>query len=232
MLYEVLPLKLAPERAEIVSGILRNIFAHETVFSDHQRGCGECGELPLEEMCPKCQAQMALIARTLTDSNARAWEVWEVGGEVVGIIFFNDIVPGGDAIGHYIFFDEKLTDKTSVLKEVMSWAFEDHPEEGWKALRRITIEIPDHASALVHHAYKRLGFGGDFRYVLRTKMFKGEEVKTTVRVEGVKKGAVMWRGKLRDLLILGLRNPASILQQSPEPPREQLSQPQALTSQA
>jgi len=207
MLYEVLPLKLTPERAGIISFILRKIFSHETVFSDYQRGCGECGELILEKMCGRCQAQMALVARTLSDTSSRAWEVWEVGGEVVGIIFFSDIVAGSDATGHYIFFDEQLTNKTDVLKEVMAWAFEDHFEEGWQALRRITIEIPDHASALVHHAHRKLGFGGDFRYVLRTRMFKGEEQKTTVRVEGVKKGAVMWRGKLRDLLILGLRNP-------------------------
>jgi len=207
MLYEVLPLKPAPERAEIISFILRKIFTHETVFSDYQRGCGECGELLIEEMCPKCQVQMALVARTLTDTNSKVWEVWEVGGEVVGIIFFSDIIPGNDATGHYIFFDEKLSDKTEVLKEVMEWAFEDHVDEGWQALRRITIEIPDHASALVRHAHKRLGFGGPFRHVLSSREFQGKETKTTVRVEGIKENAVMWRGELRDLLILGLQNP-------------------------
>ena len=208
MLYEVLPLKLSAERAEIVSSILRKIFAHETVFSDYQRGCGECGEKLLEEMCSKCQSQMALVAKTLSDSSSRVWEVWKVGGEVVGVVFFTDIIAGNDATGHYIFFDERLRDKTKVLAEVMDWAFTDHPNEGWTALRRITIEIPEHASALVRHAHKRLGFGGSFRHVLSTRVFKGKEVKTTVRVEGVKKGAVMWRGELRDLLILGLQNPA------------------------
>jgi len=217
MLYEVLPLKLAPERAEIISTILRAIFTHETVFSDYQRGCGECGERLLEEMCERCQSQMALIARTLGDSSSKAWEVWQVGGEVVGIVFFSDIILGGDAKGHYIFFDKQLSDKTSVLKEVMAWAFADHPSENWKALRRITIEIPDHAGALVHHAHKKLGFGGPFRHVLRTRMFKGEEQKTSVRVEGIKENAVLWRGELRDLLILGLQNPS--LHQENQMPR-------------
>jgi len=207
MLYEVLPLKPTPERAEIVSSILRKIFVHETVFSDYQRGCGECDEKLLEEMCSKCQQQMAVIARALGSPDSRVWEVWQVGGEVVGVVFFRDIVEGNDATGHYIFFDEKLADKTPVLKEVMGWAFADHPAEGWIALRRITIEIPDHASALVRHAHKRLGFGGRFRHVLSTRIFQGKESKTTVKVEGVKEKAVLWRGELRDLLILGLQNP-------------------------
>jgi len=152
---------------------------------------------------------MASVAKTLSDSGSRVWEVWRVGGEVVGVIYFTNIVPGGDATGHYIFFDEKLRDKTEVLNEIMAWAFEDHPEEGWIALRRITIEIPDHASALVRHAHKRLGFGGPFRHVLSKRTFQGKEVKSTVRVEGVKKNAVLWRGEFRDLIILGLQNPES-----------------------
>ena len=209
MLYEVLPLKLTPERAEIVSGILRNIFTHETVFSDYQKGCGECEEKLLEEMCAKCQAQMAIIARTLGDSSSRVWEVWKVGGSVVGVIFFTNIVPGNDATGHYIFFDEKLSNKTEILKEIMAWAFENHTSSGWIALRRLTIEIPDHASALVRHAHKRLGFGGRFRHVLSSRMRNGKRQETSVRVEGVKEKAVLWRGELRDLLILGLQNPTS-----------------------
>lgn len=208
MLYEVLPLRLTPERAPIVSEILRNIFTHETVFSDYQRGCGECDEKLLEAMCERCRGQMRVISRTLGSPDSRVWEVWRVGGGVVGVIFFSDIVVGNDATGHYIFFDEKLSDKTGVLNEVMNWAFTDHPTENWPALRRITIEIPNHASALVRHAHKRLGFGGRFRHVLSSRMFKGKLQETSVKVEGVKEKAVMWRGELRDLLILGLQNPA------------------------
>lgn len=209
MLYEVLPLRLTPERAPIISSILRNIFTHETVFSDYQRGCGECDEKLLEEMCERCQRQMRVISKTLGSPDSRVWEVWKVGGEVVGVIFFSDIVPGNDAKGHYIFFDQKLSNKTGVLNEIMSWAFEDHTTEGWRALRRITIEIPDHASALIRHAHKRLGFGGRFRHVLSSRIFKGKLQETSVKVEGVKEKAVMWRGELRDLLILGLQNPQS-----------------------
>lgn len=209
MMYEVLPLKATEGRANIISYILRKIFAKETVFGDYQRGCGKCEDKSLEEMCGGCRAQMALIARSLTHSGARAWEIWSVEKEskVVGIVYFSNIIYGNDATGHYIFFDEKLSDKTEVLNEIMDWAFEDHLAENWKALERLTIEIPEQFAALIRHAHKKLGFGGPFTHVLSRGMYKGREKTSIVKVEGRKERAVLWRGERKDLLILGRLNP-------------------------
>lgn len=83
---------------------------------------------------------------------------------------------------------------------MIAWAFEDHPENNWRALQRITIEVPDFAFALARHASRKLGFGGPFEW----KLPKGGPV---MQVEGVKPKSVLWRGERRDLLLLGLPNP-------------------------
>jgi RimJ/RimL family protein N-acetyltransferase len=197
MTYEVLPLMLAPERAEIISTLLRRVASHDTIFArtDCEARCIP-NELTLPEMCEACRARMRTIAGVLSDARTRAWEVWNADAELVGVMYLSEILPGVDAKGHYVFWDRAgLKSKTAALREVISWAFEDH--EGWPGLSRITIEIPAPFAALVRHASKALGFGGPFKHALRER--------DVVRVEGVKRRAVEWRGELVDLLILGLQ---------------------------
>ncbi len=204
MIYDLLPLDTSPERAEILSTLMRKVAAHETFFSDYEGTCEEgCieADATLVEMCEHCKRKMQTIAMAIMEPTSRSWEVWRTNGtatpENVGLVLFSDINPGIDATGHYIFFDGRLSDKTEVLQSLIDWLFEDHPEEGWKALQRLTVEIPLPFAALARHASRKLGFGGPFRYNISDN--------TQIRIEGIKKHAVMWRGSPKDLLILGLQ---------------------------
>ena len=199
--YEILPFDPSADRAEILSDLMRKVAAHETFFSDYEGTCEEeCLErdVVLMDLCGRCKSKMRTVASVLMNPSSRAWEVWRfdaLGPEAVGLVLFSDVRPGMDLIGHYVFFDGRLSDKTPILENIISWAFEDHPEEGWTGVRRVTVEIPAPFAALARHASRKLGFGGGFKYNLNES--------TQLRVEGVKKDAVVWRGSLQDLLILG-----------------------------
>ena len=208
MIYDVFPLDASPARAEIISALMRRIAATDNVFADYTGTCeAECValELPLDAMCRACLARMGIIASTLTANDSRVWEVWrtdDADPQPVGVISFTDIQAGVDAKAHYIFFDQRLKDKTPIMEEIIEWAFADH--EDWRALERLTIEIPKPFGALARHASRKLGFGGDFYYKLRDVMHEGKRTPELLRVEGVKRGAVKWRGAPCDLLVLGL----------------------------
>ena len=208
LVYDVFPLDASPARAEIISALMRKIAATDNVFADYTGTCeAECVALalPLDVMCGACLARMGIIASTLTASDSRVWEVWRTNGgdpEPVGVISFTDIQTGVDAKAHYIFFDQRLKDKTPIMEEIIRWAFADH--EDWRALERLTIEIPKPFGALARHASRKLGFGGDFYYKLRDVTHEGKRTPELLRVEGVKRGAVRWRGAPCDLLVLGL----------------------------
>lgn len=140
------------------------------------------------------------VSRFLADRASLIWEVWaftDEDADVVGLVYLTDIEAGVDAKAHYVFFDRKLADKTELLENVRDWAFTDRP--GWKALKRITIELPDYAWSVASHANKYLGFGGDFEY---------EHKGRTISVEGVKRAAFRWRGVDRAVWIMGCVNPS------------------------
>jgi len=222
MIYDVFPLDASPARAEIISVLMRKIAATDNVFADYTGTCTHAcvaHELPLEEMCPTCRARMGIIATTLTAATSRVWEVWRTDAgdpEPVGVISFTDIQAGVDAKAHYIFFDQRLKDKTPIMEEIITWAFEPH--EDWHPLERLTIEIPKPFGALARHASRKLGFGGDFYYKLRDVTHEGKRTPELLRVEGVKRGAVRWRGAACDLMVLGLLR-ADALRMRESPPR-------------
>ena len=191
--YTSVPFQLAIERADVISRIMRSMCGFETIFTDYHRACAEkCFQ------CDACFRAMSAISSVLSHPQSRVWEVWRTDrdeAEIVGIVLLTDIVPGRDAVAHYAFFDGRLKDKTPILLDVLHWCFEDHPD--WPALRRLTVEVPDFAFALARHAQKYLGFTGDFAYTRNN---------STLKIEGVRKGAMLWRGVDRDMLILGRRN--------------------------
>jgi hypothetical protein len=196
--YMATPFNPQPERQEVVSALISNLARFESIFSDYQKGCDDqCGE------CRPCLRAKLIITYMLSKPDTKAWEVWEVDGDtklpldLVGILYLTEIHAGCDAIAHYIFFDERLKDKTKLIQEVINWTFTDHPEMSWRALHRLTVQIPTHAFALVRHAQRFLGFGGDFTYKLGNKK---------VEIEGVKREAIRWRGEDVDVLLLGLLN--------------------------
>lgn len=184
-----------PRRPEVVSRILRKTAASDNLFMEGAEACREkCME------CPKCEARKAHVAHVLSREDTYVWEVWKIKNEgepsLAGIIYFTRILPGRDAIGHYVFFDESLgSDKTELMERIIEWAFSDHGN--WKALNRLTVEIPDYAFALARHSQRKLDFGGPYTYEMGGK---------EVAVEGVKRRAIRWRGDDRDLLVMGLLN--------------------------
>jgi len=214
MRYELLPFDPIPARHEIVSKILREVSAKETLFSDFGAPCAEACVVSKDvaEMCDTCRMRMTTVAAALSAPNTRAYEVWDETPEVVGVIYFSDILPGIDAKGHYVFFDGGLSSKTEVIEE----AIQDVAAE--MALERITIEIPAPFVVLARHASRKLGFGGPFKAALGRK---------SIRVEGVKTGAVRWRGVLVDLLILGRSLNDASTPASPTQSPEQVEAPMA-----
>lgn len=188
--FEAIPFTPTPERASVVSKIMRELLKFETIFTDYQRGCDEaCGD------CDACVTCMNVIAYILSHPQSRAWEVWAMGEdapEIVGMLMVTNVVSGVDAEAHYAFFDGKLKGKETILESMLEWVFEDH--EDWLGLRRITVAIPDFAYALAKHAQRHLGFGGDFVLSLNGK---------TLNVEGVRRKAFLWRGVDRDMILMG-----------------------------
>lgn len=182
--YHAIRLIPNPARATIISGIMRSMLRFETMFTDYQK---------------EDETKMLAIASSFTSTDSLTWEVWkhEDGKvvDVVGIFHLSDIRTGHDAVAHYVFFDGDLRGKTDLTQKMLDWAFTDH--EDWPALQRLTIEVPDFAFALARHAQKKLGFGGPFKHRIGGK---------SINVEGVKQGALIWRGEPRDLLLMGKLN--------------------------
>jgi hypothetical protein len=191
--YELIPFDPSPARAEVLSRLLREIASKETLFSDFGAPCEEACVTTrnVVEMCETCKTRMRTVAAALSAPNTRAFEVWDEEPELIGVIYFSDLVPSLDAKGHYVFWDsEGLRGKTEVLKEALAIVVRE------EKLVRLTIEVPSVFVALARHASRHLGFGGSFEARVGGK---------TLQVEGVKEGSVRWRGRLADLLILGRR---------------------------
>lgn len=91
------------------------------------------------------------LAQVLTDPRNVVWETWH-DGRIVGVLLLTDIKPKLDAQAHFAFFDRRLVGRQALIKNVMTKAFAD------LELERLSIEIPEHLSALIRFAEKKLGF--------------------------------------------------------------------------
>ena len=101
---------------------------------------------------PATDEERALAAATLLhDPFNRIWEVWR-GGVFVGLLLLWRIQPGVDAVMHFIFFDQNLVGKRSLILSFLGHCFE---ELGY---RRISIEVPEFKSALLGFVRRKLGF--------------------------------------------------------------------------
>lgn len=169
--------------------LVRRCAAHEAFFSDYMRGCdGDCSGLCKGRA--QCAPAIKAVVATLGAPNTVLWEVWREAEPVdfVGILRLSEYVPGCNAKAHYFFFDGRLKDKTPLLKAWRRWGFEE------LGLHRVTIEIPAYAKALASHAYRELGFGGQYKL-------------GRIQVEGVMKDAIKWRGSWHDIYIMGAVSP-------------------------
>lgn len=202
--YEALPFApWAPGRKAIVASIVRKAASMETLFTDFQPACRPlCNDIT---KCEQCADRMRAVANALSDPTARVWEVWKNDSdEVVGILYLTKIIPGCDALAHYVFFDGDLQGKTELLNDMIRWCFAEH--EDWIPLRRITVEIPTYAFSQAKHATRKLGFGGQFKFRHNRKRGSGAWKADDVSVEGVRRSAIRWRGEDADLLVLGRLN--------------------------
>ena len=136
--WQALPLTPTPERAGVLHSIALGIAKHENVFTDYERLSHPlCANVIA---CAECRDRVMGVHRVLLDPKALSWEVWNMeSGEVVGLIYLTDVIPGCDALAHYVFFDGDLVGKTSLLRSMIDWCFSDH--EGWKGLKRITVSL-------------------------------------------------------------------------------------------
>lgn len=185
-------------RQGVVSRIVRELACFETLFTDYERACVPlCADVT---RCEKCSHRLRLVSAKLADPKAMVWEVWRVSPDpdIVGIAYLTDVIPGGDAKAHYVFWDRDLIGKTALLEKMIKWCFTEHPN--WIPLRRITVEAPTFGYAFIRHAVRKLGFGGDFKYKLPGRKF------TMIPVEGIKKSAIRWNGNDVDLVQLGRIN--------------------------
>lgn len=90
-------------------------------------------------------------AHHLTNPSHRIYEVWQ-GGTLVGILTLHGIVPGMEAILHYVFFDGNLVGKRKLLLQFIAKCFTDF------RFRRLVMQIPEPVETLIRFARAKLGF--------------------------------------------------------------------------
>jgi hypothetical protein len=99
---------------------------------------------------PRSGDPRLLVAAAVTDPDNAAWEVWR-GPACCGIILLDRIVPAIDARWQFVFFDDDLASRASLLQE---FARRCWTEAG---LARLTLEIPDNMTSLLRFARNTLG---------------------------------------------------------------------------
>ena len=112
-----------------------------------------CAEMPnLFPLRPaSVEERMVAIAHTLTAPDTYAWEVWR-GNTLCGILILTRVIPRLDALAHFAFFDRALFGRTKLMQRVIGQAFTQF------GLERLTAEIPEHLTALIDFARRKLGF--------------------------------------------------------------------------
>ena len=130
-------------------------------------------------------------------NNGKIWEVWR-GGDLVGILLVNELVPFQDGRCHFLFFDNSLADKFQLCFNLMGWCFDHVPVE---VLR---VEIPTYARALLKFV-RRLGFryeaeGRKFSWPQDGKPLSADEAKLGSR----KHRAITYKGEPCDVLLLSV----------------------------
>lgn len=103
--------------------------------------------LPLETM----EERMVAVAHVLTAPDSYAWEVWR-GQDLVGILLVSKVIVGLDAMAHFAFFDRQLFGRTKLMQRVIGQIFQQF------GLERLTAEVPEHLTALLDFARRKLGF--------------------------------------------------------------------------
>lgn len=93
-----------------------------------------------------------LVAQLLTDPRNAAWEVWR-SDTFIGILCLDRVVPRIDARLQFVFFDDELANKATLLNDFVKRCFDDF------GLTRITYEAPANMTMLTGFVRRKLGFG-------------------------------------------------------------------------
>lgn len=97
--------------------------------------------------------------------------------DFAGIFYMTRIVPGVDALLHYVFFDRRHKGRAQLVKEMLKWAFVHY------SFKRLSAELPAYVSA-------------------NTKDFVDRQLGFTR--EGRKRKAVEYKGTMFDLNLYGI----------------------------
>lgn len=103
---------------------------------------------------PRSGDPQVLVARLLTDPDNAAWEVWR-GASFCGILLLDRIVPRVDARLQFVFFDDELASKATLLNDFAERCFTEF------GLHRLTFEAPTCMKTLTGFVRRRLGFAAE-----------------------------------------------------------------------
>lgn len=123
------------------------------------------------------------FARAVMSPDMMWFEVRNELGDLVGIIYFDELYRITDCRAHLMFFDRKPAEKCELMRELMKWMFNRFP------LHRMTVEPP-----VIYHAVVRL-----------LKRLKFTE-------EGCKRESMLIGGKWNDQFIFGITRGEVIVQ--------------------
>ena len=172
----------------------------------------ECVEHPWWFNAPCSDEERAFaIGFLIHDPQNRVWEVWE-GGYFVGLILLQRIQPRVDALLHFVFFDQNLINKRSLLLGFLGCCY--HSDEF--GFERISFEVPEFRSALVGFARRKLGFTFEGESVVRQMVVQHglrlkdpyranhkESLDVIVAGAGSRREAAHWhKGQWHDVLCL------------------------------
>lgn len=130
-------------------------------------------------------------AAHLTNPANGIYEVWQ-GGTLVGILTLHGIVPGMEAILHFVFFDGNLVGKRTLLRQFIAKCFRDF------GFRRLVMQIPEPVDTLIRFARAKLGFRYEGETVVTghpsLAVLGMENPQVWVARQGSRKEQAHWQG--------------------------------------
>jgi RimJ/RimL family protein N-acetyltransferase len=156
----IYPMPLSPENLSKLwskSKRLKNIFGHETE--------GDWTNF------------LSVLMTGGNINDVAATGLFWVVDDFVGVFYMTRIIPGVDALVHYIFFDKRHRGREALVKGMIKWGIERY------RFNRISVELPEYASAYAKsYIENHLGF----------------------KREGKKRKAAQYKGMWFDITLYGL----------------------------
>ncbi len=153
--WAVREMSLSPEKVDAMWEILRQ---YRTIFTDFTKGDKDN------------------FVRLLASPDMYWLEIHdEEAEELVGLVYFQDLMTSTDALGHLVILDRKASEKAKVIQAIAKYMFDNF------AINRISAPIP-----AIYFGSRRL------------------LLKAGFKLEGTKREALLIEGKWHDTQIFGL----------------------------